>query len=201
MFFYDFLQTGVVYHIAPINDFDKITSKGIEYNDKVSYKSKYIEFHNFLDSYRTPEIPSWVQRSKGIFASMNFRKHPSFHSHSIILAVKINPDRCWVANENRANQLYEPFILKGVSSLEGAKNYLATKGAALAKEYWSTSLSFYDNIIRRMDLVEGYDAEVIIFHSIPPEDIKPLFIVSDHRILTVEQWKRIFCIKDMQPMI
>ncbi|KAB3530023.1 hypothetical protein [Alkaliphilus serpentinus] len=194
MFFCDFLETGVVYHIAPINDFKKILERGIGYKDKVSYKSKYIEFHNFLDSFRTSDIPDWVERQKAIFASMNFKKHPCFHAHSVILAVKVYPERCWIANENRGNQLYEPFILKDIKEFRSANHYLNTKGAAMALQYWKTSLSFQDNIKKRMDLVRGYDAEVMIFHPIPPEDIKPLFIVSDHRILTIDQWRRIFCI-------
>ena len=192
MFFDDYTKTGYIYHIAPINDLNKILNEGIRYDDKVSYMEKYIDFHRFIDERRPDYIPKWVERKKAIFASMNYRDNPGFHSHTVVLAIKVNPERCWVANESRANQIYEPFILKDIRGFESVKEYLNKKGIDLIKEYWASSLSFTDNLKERKDLSDGYDGEVLIFHPIPPEDIKLLFIVSDHRVLTLEQWTTIF---------
>ncbi|AOY75828.1 hypothetical protein [Clostridium formicaceticum] len=194
MFFQDYDKTGVVYHIAHITDLKKILKNGIEYNDKITYEKHYYSFHDFIDTLRPDDVPPWVVRKKAIFASMNYRKEPTFHSHTAVLAVKIDPTRCWIANENRANQIYEPFILQGIEGFDGASNYLQTKGKSSVKSYWETSLSFQENLKERKDLTAGYDAEVMIFHSIPPEAIDILYLVSDHRTLEIEEWKRIFCI-------
>lgn len=192
MFFDDYTKTGYVYHIAPITDLNEILKYGIKYDDKVTYKEKYLDFHQFIDECRTENIPEWVERKKAIFASMNYRDEPGFHSHTVILAVKIDPGKCWVANESRANQIYEPYILKDVKGFSTVENYINTKAREELNEYWNSSLSFEDNLKIRNDLNENYDAEVLIFHSIPPEDIKILFIVSDHRVLTLDQWLSIF---------
>ncbi|AKL93975.1 hypothetical protein CACET_c04590 [Clostridium aceticum] len=193
MFFHDYSKTGVIYHIAHITDLKKILKDGIEYNDKITYERHYYSFHDFIDQLRPVNVPSWVIRKKAIFASMNYRKEPNFHSHTAVLAVKVDPTRCWVANENRANQIYEPFILQNVDGFREAKAYLETKGKALIKDYWETSLSFQENLKERKDLKESYDAEVMIFHSIPPENIEVLYLVSDHRTLEIQEWRRIFC--------
>jgi len=193
MYFPDYTQTGLVYHVVSLNDLAKVRSRGIRYDDKSTYQEKYRDFHVFLNGYRTDKIPGWVDRTKAIFASMNFRKDHAFHSHSMLLAFRIDPERCWIANENRANQLYEPFILQDVEGFQGAKDYLAGRGKGLIREYWDTSLSFADNLRLRRDRVKGYDAEVLVFHEIKPEDIHYIAVVSDHRIMTVEEWKRAFC--------
>ncbi len=193
MFFDDYTKTGKVYHIATINDLHKILEEGIKYDDKVTYTEKYYNFHQFIDHNRSVNIPSWVKRSQAIFASMNYRSAPLFHSHSVVLGIKIDIERCWVANENRANQVYEPFIMKEVPMFKKVEGYIATKGISLIKEYWNTSLSFSDNLKERKDLKNGYDAEVLILHSIPPQDIEVLYIISDHRVLTLQEWQSIFC--------
>lgn len=192
MFFEDYTKTGYVYHIAPINDLEKILNKGIRYDDKITYKKKYIDFHQFIDQGKTTSIPIWVRREEAIFASMNYRDDPGFHSHTVVMAVKIDPSKCWIANESRANQIYEPFILKNVEGFKDAKSYIENKGVEFIKKYWTTSISFQDNLKQRWDLNQDYDAEVLIFHSIPPKNIKILFIVSDHKILTLSQWLSIF---------
>ncbi|SDJ98117.1 hypothetical protein [Natronincola ferrireducens] len=193
MFFQDYQNTGWIYHIIHITNLKKTLTEGIHYNDKISYENHYEKFHDFIDSLKTKNIPPWVIRKKAIFATINYRDNPCFHSHTAVLALKADKSKCWVANENRANQIYEPFILKEMEEFKGAKDYLNTKGRNLIKEYWETSLSFEDNIKERRDLVKGYDAEVMIFDSIPPEDIQLLYLTSDHRTLTVKEWKKIFC--------
>ncbi|SES90268.1 hypothetical protein SAMN05660297_00920 [Natronincola peptidivorans] len=194
MFFEDYTKTRMIYHITHITDLKKILAEGINYDDKISYKKHYHSFHGLIDKYATDDLPPWVVREKAIFGSMNYKNNPCFHSHTAVLALKVDIKKCWVANENKANQIYEPFILKGIEDFKEAENYLKTKGKELIQAYWDTSLSFEDNLKKRKDLEEGYDAEVMIFHTIPPENVKVLYLVSDHRVLTVEEWKEIFCI-------
>ena len=114
MLFLDYTETGVVYHIVSITDLKKTLREGISYNDKVTYKTKYYDFHHLIEGQKPSLIPSWVMRSKAIFASMNFPQCHKFHSHSAVLAIKIHEDRCWIANENCANEIYEPFILQNI---------------------------------------------------------------------------------------
>lgn len=192
MLFPDYNQTKVVYHVAPITDLRKIINTGIKYDDKKTYESKYLNFHKYIGSFKSERIPSWVIREKAIFASMNFSKGHCWHSHSVIMALKIDPNKCWIANENLANKTYEPFILKDVEGYESAKDYLRDEGTKLIKEYWDTSLSFLDNLKARKDTTKSYDAEVLIFHKVEPKDITPLFIVSDHVMMPVERWKEFF---------
>ena len=194
MYFDDYLKTGKVYHIAPINDLRKILCEGIKYNDKVTYEDKYYDFHNFIDDLKTPNIPSWVERKKAVFATMNYPEKPNFHSHTVIMALKIDPSKCWIANESKANEIYEPFILQEVDSLKGVKEYINTNGKKLIEEYWKTSLSFEENLNKRIDLKENYDAEVLILHSVKPEDIEVMYIVSDHQIMEFNKWKKVFCL-------
>ncbi|ABR47171.1 hypothetical protein Amet_0951 [Alkaliphilus metalliredigens QYMF] len=193
MFFEDYTITGVVYHIAPINDIKKILQEGIKFDDKSSYHSKYFEFHQMFDDMKSSDIPLWVQRKKAIFATLNYRKEPHFHSHTVLMALKVDPKKCWIANENSANQLYEPFILQDIVCFRGAHEYIQTKGRHLVDTYWQESISFTDNLDHRLDLINGYDAEVLIMHDVPPEDIQLLYIISDHRLLTIKQWQGIFC--------
>ncbi|MFW5647882.1 MAG: hypothetical protein ACOCG5_02220 [Candidatus Alkaliphilus sp. MAG34] len=195
MFFDDYFKTGKVYHIAPVNDLGKILSDGIKHDDKVTYEYKYYAFHCFIDSMKPAYIPSWVKRKDAIFATKNYRREPGFCSHSVVMALDVEPSKCWIANENRANQIYEPFILQGVDSLRDAGEYVKTQGRKLIEEYWETSLSFEENLRKRMDLKDGYDAEVLIFHDVRPEDIEILYIVSDHRVMKFDEWKKVFCKK------
>ena len=195
MFFDDYSKTGKVYHIAPINDLGRILSDGIKYNDKITYEYKYYNFHRFIDSLKPGYIPTWVEREKAIFATKNYRKEPNFSSHSVIMAFEVEPSKCWIANENRANQIYEPFVLQEVNLLKEAGEYMKTEGKRMIEEYWRTSLSFEENLRRRMDLKEGYDAEVLVFHDVEPENIEILYIVSDHRVMEFDEWKKVFCKK------
>jgi len=193
MFFEDYLKTGKVYHIAAINDLKQILLQGIKYDDKITYEDKYCDFHCFIDSLKPAHIPSWVKRKKSIFATMNYRVDPNFHSHTAVMALKIDPSKCWIANESRANQIYEPFVLQEVEDLKRAKEYVNGEGKDIIEEYWETSLSFEDNLNIRMDLKKGYDAEVLIHHQIEPKDIEILYIVSDHKVLKLNEWKEVFC--------
>jgi len=193
MFFEDYLKTGKVYHIAAINDLKQILLQGIKYDDKITYEDKYCDFHCFIDSLKPAHIPSWVKRKKSIFATMNYRADPNFHSHTAVMALKIDPSKCWIANESRANQIYEPFVLQEVEDLKRAREYVNGEGKDIIEEYWKTSLSFEDNLNRRMDLRKGYDAEVLIHHQIEPKDIEILYIVSDHKVLKLNEWKEVFC--------
>ncbi len=194
MIFPDFEETGVVYHVVNINDLQRTLENGICYDDKYTYQIKYNRFHHFIDQHKLENIPDWVIRSKAIFASINYPESHKFHSHAAVVAVRINPERCWVANENCANQIYEPYILQNVEGFHRCIHYLQSEGKLLLKKYWETSLSFTDNIEYRMDKKEGYDAEVLIQHSIMPEDIEVKYIISDHRMMKVEAWKERFCI-------
>jgi hypothetical protein len=193
MFFPDYSQTGAVYHVINLNDLVRVNEQGIKYDRRAAYHDRYEDFHAYLNEYRTGEIPHWVDRTKAIFASMNFDDGHAFHSHSMLLAFEADPSRCWVANENRANEVYEPYVLQNIEEFRGAKEYLKRIGRAVIREYWKTSLSFTDNLVQRRDRWEGYDAEVMVFHDIKPENIHYIAIVSDHRIMTVEQWKKTFC--------
>lgn len=194
MYFDDYAKTQRVYHIAPINDLKNILSEGIKYNDKITYEGKYCDFHKFIDDLKPNSIPSWVERKKAIFATMNYHREPNFHSHTVVMALKIDPSKCWIANENKANEIYEPFILQEVDILKGAKNYVDREGKELIEKYWKTSLNFEENLNKRIDLKENYDAEVLILHSIKPEDIELLYIVSDHKIMEFNKWKKAFCL-------
>jgi len=193
MLFPDYIHTGVVYHVINLNDLQKVREQGIKYDNKFTYANKYENFHEFLNAYKPQFIPDWVDRSKGIFASINFADDHQWHSHSMLLALKIDPARCWVANENKANILYEPFVLHRLEEFYKAEKFLNGEGRKIIKEYWETSLSFMDNLIKRKDKEPEYDAEVMIFHPVKPEGIHCLAIVSDHRMMTVKHWKETFC--------
>lgn len=193
MLFPDYMDTKRVYHIVSIVDLDKTLKYGIKYDDKNTYKSKYYEFHNHIDKYKRENIPDWVIRKRAIFASLNFAKNHKFHSHTALLALKIRPEKCWVANENLANEVYEPFILQRLKEYDKAKRYMKIEGSKMLDDYWHTSNSFNKNLENRLDKLQGYDAEVLIFHDIRPEDIEVLYIISDHRMMTKNEWKEHFC--------
>lgn len=191
-FFPDYADTGVVYHVACITDLSRILKQGIKYNDKMTYNSMYLDFHKFISSFKPDNIPDWVRREKAIFASLNYKSNHYWHSHTVVMSVKVDEDKCWVANENLANKLYEPFILKDVKSFEIANEYLIREGKKIVEEYWNTSLSFSENLKVRRDKEKGYDAEVLIFHDIKPEDITILRIISDHKVMTVEECLKLY---------
>ncbi|MBS4538016.1 hypothetical protein GOQ27_06055 [Clostridium sp. D2Q-11] len=190
MKFKDYTQTRMIYHIANINDFNNILKDGIKFNDKVSYKTKYIDFHKLIDQYKLSYLPEWIIRQKAIFGSMNFKDKHTWHSHSVLLGLKVNEDYCWVANENLVNEIYEPFILKDIDEFSYMNKYIKRIGINNIKEYWKTSLSFKENLSKRLDKKEGYDCEVLIFHDIKPKDITPIAIVSDHRYIEYDDIKR-----------
>ncbi len=193
MLFPDYTETKMIYHIVSIVDLHKVLKEGIKYNDKKSYISKYYDFHDYIDKHKTDKIPSWVLRKNAIFGSLNFSKDHSFHSHTALLAVKINSERTWIANENLANHIYEPFILQDIKELQECRNYLERDGSDILTKYWETSISFKDNLIKRYDDQEGYDAELLILQDIKPKDIEILKIVSDHNFLSINEWKNHFC--------
>lgn len=192
MIFPDYNKTECIYHIISIVDLKKTLEQGIEFDDKMTYKCKYLDFHNYIDNFRHDNIPDWVVRRKAIFGSMNFKDNHYFHSHTAVLKVKPNLDKCWVANENLANSTYEPFILKELEKYDGLEGYFNKIGDEALKDYWSTSLSFNDNLAQRRDNKEGYDAEVLMFHDIKPEDIEVLFIRADHKIYSLKDFKEEF---------
>ncbi len=194
MIFPDYEETRCVYHIISLIDLKKTLKDGIAYDDKITYHTKYDGFHEWIDRFKPSSIPHWVMRSKAIFASMNYSKDHSFHSHSAILAITINPERCWLANENCANQIYEPFVLQDIDEFSTCRNYLEKEGAELLRKYWDTSLSFKNNLEVRRDQQKNFDAEVLIFHPIEVKDIRITYIISDHRIMTIDDWKKRFCL-------
>lgn len=194
MFFSDYINTNTIYHIISIIDLDRALKYGIGYDDKRTYDSKYYEFHDYIDKYKNENVPDWVIRKKAIFGSLNFAKDHKFHSHTALLGIRIDPKMCWIANENLANQIYEPFILQSVDEYSKSKKYLVNEGNGLLNKYWETSCSFNENLKIRVDNQKGYDAEVLIFHHIKPSDIEVLYIISDHRMLTKKEWKQRFCI-------
>lgn len=192
MTFEDFSVTRALYHVVSIVDLEKTLAEGIRFDDKKTYYYKYYNFHDYFDRYKTSDIPSWVLRKKAIFASMNFKENHSWHSHTALLKIKADINKCWVCNENKANLLFEPFVLQNIKGFEEAKEFIEKNGPKIAEEYWSDSLSLVENMKVRRDKEKGYDAEILIFHDIPPEDIECLFIISDHNIMPPNEWTKYF---------
>ncbi|WP_026895486.1 hypothetical protein [Clostridiisalibacter paucivorans] len=188
----DYTETGLVYHIVDIVDLRNILKNGIKYDDKNTYETKYVEFHKFMDDFKPDNIPHWVMRQRAIFCSMNFGTFNTWHSHSVLLGVKIDIDNAWIANENLANEIYEPFILKDIDGFKYCKNYIDEIGMENIKTYWDTSLSFKENLKLRKDKSKGYDEEVLILGDIPAENIYPIAIVTDHRIINIDQCKDVY---------
>ena len=188
----DCAEQGYAYHVVNITDLEKTLAEGVKYDDKSTYDSKYHDFHSYFDFYKPAAIPEWVERKKAIFASICFKEGHKWHSHSAVLKVKIQMDRCWVCNENLANFIYEPFILQHMEGFGSIREYLRINGRALVEEYWKHSLSCKDNLNIRNDKKEGYDAELLIMHSIPPKDIECLYIISDHQIMSYKEWQEFF---------
>ncbi|MDI6601672.1 MAG: hypothetical protein QME46_07805 [Thermoanaerobacteraceae bacterium] len=187
MLFPDYNETHILYHVACISDLSNILKYGLRFSQRLSYSNKYLAFHKFMDRNRTSNVPIWVVRERALFASFNFRDDQIWHSHSAILSIKVNEDYCWVANENTANYLYEPFILKRIPGFASLSDFLYNKGKEIAKEYWRNSMCFKDYLLKRNTLDSNYDAEVLIMNDIKPMDIELLAIVTDHRIVTVDE--------------
>lgn len=194
--FRDYTETKRIYHVVTLTDLEKTLSNGICFSDKNTYKSKYYDFHNYIDLHKPGSIPDWVVRSKAIFGSMNFKSNHIWHSHSAILSIRINEELCWVCNENIANFLYEPLVLQDIPGYEIAKDYIKRNGEAIVGDYWNCSCSFKENLKLRRDMKTGYDAEVLILHDILPEDIEVLYIASDHRFMKLEEWQKFFAKND-----
>jgi hypothetical protein len=188
----DLAQEGYVYHVASIIDLQKTLDEGLCFDDKNTYFSKYYDFHSYFDSFKPASIPLWVERKKAIFASLNFKKSHTWHSHTAVLKVRIRPEKCWICNENIANFIYEPFILQNLNEFGSAREYISINGRNVVEEYWALSLSYMENLEKRYDKREGYDAEVLILHDIPPQDIECLYIVADHEVMSLEEWKKAF---------
>lgn len=194
MLFEDYNKTHKIYHIISMYDLQSTLQKGISYNDKVTYNTKYKGFHSLIEKEKTKNIPDWVKRKKAIFASMNYDSSFVFHANNIILSLSIDPEQCWIANEDLANQIYAPFFMKDIEDYKNeAHIYLEGKGKTLLQTYWKTSLSFKDNLRHRCDLKEGYNAEVMIFHNISPEDIQIEYLISGHKLMKPEEWKKKCC--------
>ena len=192
MTFIDCAEQGYVYHVVNIIDLERALQQGIRFDDKNTYMSKYIDFHSYFDLFKPRSIPEWVERKKAIFASIRFKDGHTWHSHSAILSIKIEKDRCWVCNENMANFIYEPFILQNLDGFADTQECLRINGKAFVEEYWNNSLSYNDNLEKRYDKREGYDAEILIMHPIPPENIQCLYIVSDHQMMSYKEWQEYF---------
>lgn len=188
----DCAEQGFAYHVISITDLKRTLKEGIRFDDKSTYGSKYIDFHTYFDMFRSKEIPEWVERKKAIFASICFKEGHKWHSHSAILKIKLQTDRCWVCNENLANFMYEPFLLQDIEGFEQTREYMRKYGRSFVEAYWENSLSYISNLSIRRDREEGYDAELLILHPIPPEDIQCLYIVSDHQIMRYEEWQSFF---------
>lgn len=186
--FEDYKKTRCLYHIIDINDLDETIKNGIKFNDKKTYQYKYSEFHNFFDERKPLELPDWVIRSKAIFGSLNFNDNHYFHSHSVILKIFVDEKKCWVCNENLANLIYEPLVLMKMSIFENKKTDMYSFCNNIAKRYWEESCSFLENMSIRNDLMEGFDAEVLIMHEILPKNLEILSIVSDHKIYKYDDW-------------
>ncbi|HWQ30935.1 MAG TPA: hypothetical protein VN549_08085 [Negativicutes bacterium] len=192
MMFIESAEPGYAYHVVNINDLQKTLTEGIIFDDKKTYESKYVDFHNYFDRFKPESIPKWVQRKHAIFASLRFREGHSWHSHSALLKIKLETRRCWVCNENLANFIYEPFVLQSIEGFGTISEYMDVNGETIVGEYWRSSLSYEDNLIRRFDSKKGYDAEILVMHPIPPENLECLYIVSDHQTLEYKKLKEYY---------
>ena len=190
--FDDYSKTKRVYHVISLKDLGCVMKDGISFDDKITYITKYKGFHDYIEELKTDKIPKWVDRRKSIFASLNFKKDHYFHSHSALLSLKINEDKCWIANENLANEIYEPFALRNIYGFEYCNKYLNTKAKDVITRYWDTSLSFKDNLNVRRDLSEYYDAEILITNHIDKEDIEIVKIYSDHNAYSLDEFRNYF---------
>src|SRR5690554_6874960 len=184
-------ETKVLYHVVHIIHLKDILSKGIQLNERnLHSEDKYSKFNQFMDQYRTTNVPPWVLRERAFFASLNFSKDIHWHSHSALLAIKIQEEKCWIANENLANEIYDPFVLSDITDFDRAKTYLEGRAKDLAKNYWENSYALMDFLTLDLKDIKHYDEEVMIFHDIPPQDIRCLMIITDHKKFTPASWQR-----------
>ncbi len=186
MLFTDYSDTKRLYHIVCISDLKYIFEDGLRFSKRLSYKDKYQSFHEFMDIYRTENVPEWVVRKRALFASLNYKDNQIWHSHSAILSIKVDTDCCWVANENTANFLYEPFVLKTIHQFASLNDFLYNKGKEIAEDYWLNSMCLMDYLGKRKSVGDKYDAEVLIMKDIKPADINLIAIVTDHRIIPMD---------------
>jgi len=190
LLFKDYVETGLVYHVVPIVKLDDILKDGLKVGE--SSNKKYEEFNSFFDRFKPSSLPSWVSRRNAIYASLNFKMHNNWHSHSALLSFPINEDKCWVGNENKANILFEPFILGKTGLFESARKLIINQGEEMVQDYWKSSLSFKENLKIRLDKRPNYDAEVLVFHDISPQSINIVKIISDHRFMDISEWDTAF---------
>ena len=190
MFFDDYTHTKVVYHITPLSKLKEILEKGIKLNEYMN--PDYCEFNRYFDRFKNDAIPKWVLREKAIYGSINFKSDHKWHSHSAILALKIDEQKCWIGNENLANILYEPYVLKDLNMFKSAEILIKTRGDEFPLNYWNNSLSFKQNLTARLDFTDNYDAEVLIMQDISPRDINVIKLISDHKLMDVKEWNTEF---------
>ncbi len=190
--FEDYDKTGCLYHVISILDYKNVVRNGIKYDDKNTYIDKYYGFHAYFDDFKSERIPSWVERKKAIYTSLNYKDNHQWHSHSVILKVLANENKCWVCNENLANILYEPFVLQGNKYFEETKEFMNSYGPKAARKYWDESISLLDNKKVRKDKMPDYDAEVLVFENIKPEDIECIYVISDHKMMSIKEWQEYF---------
>lgn len=188
--FKDYTITKRVYHIAPLIKLKEILEIGLKISESCS--SKYDDFNTFFDKCKPNRIPEWVSRKKAIYGSLNFTRNHKWHSHSVILSLKIDEQRCWIGDESLANILYEPFILRDISIFSEVDKFFKSCGEQFALDYWENSTCFMDNLIKRFDRDKEYDAEVLIMHDIPPMDINIIKIISDHKAMDINQCNNVF---------
>lgn len=191
--FDDYFNTKKIYHIISLHDLRTALTKGISYHDKITFDTKYKGFHSTIQQEKLQKVPAWVRRDQAIFASINYVQKHHFHADSVVLGLKIDEERCWVANEDLANKIYAPFVLKDIVEYNDAISYMNSEAKDLLKDYWETSLSFIDNLTYRYDLRKDYNAEVLVLHPILPEDIDVEYIISGHYVVKPEEWKEKFC--------
>lgn len=190
MFFPHYNETKVVYHVVNINQLKTILDQGIEIEKRKDFSdAKYLNFNKFLDENRPPKMPRWLRREKALFASLNFKNNMHWHSHSALLALSIQEERCWIANENLANEIYDPFILQHISDFDHAQDFMKEFGEIKAQNYWENSFPFQEYLKKNKNPIDNYDEEVMIFHDIQPQDIKCLMIVTDHHTFTPKEWQ------------
>ena len=190
--FEDYDKTRCLYHVINILDYKNVMQNGIKYDDKNTYLNKYYDFHSYFDDFKSDRIPKWVERKKAIYTSLNYKDSHQWHSHSVILKVTVDESKCWICNENLANILYEPLILQEVPNFKEAKAFMNRNAPKIAKKYWDESISFIENKKERKDKNPEYDAEVLVFQDIRPEDIECIYIISDHKMMSIKQWKEYF---------
>lgn len=193
MLFPHYHETKVVYHVVNIGQLKTILEQGIQIQERKNFSdNKYLDFNRFLDQNKPETIPKWVKREKALFASLNFKEDMHWHSHSALLALKVQEERCWVANENLANEIYDPFILQHIRDFNHAQNFMKEFGEKKAQNYWENSFPFQEYLKKNKNPINNYDEEVMVFHDIPPKDIKCLMVVTDHHTFTPKQWQEYY---------